>query len=127
MGWRIPLVPLTKRRLPRTLSAPASAARRAWGFQNVLAAAFAGSNAPRLRPSWSRSGRTSPMALGPSNVAKLFFAAQNNNIDSEMNAGTQHRFNYQKQRACASVIACAKAAAFPKSRRQEEVMQICRH
>jgi hypothetical protein len=34
---------------------------------------------------------------GPMECCKTFFAAQNNNIDSEMNAGAQH---YRKQREC---------------------------
>jgi len=37
---------------------------------------------------------------GPVECCKSIFAGQNNNIDSEMNAGTQHRFTYRKQREC---------------------------
>src|SRR4029077_12087366 len=37
--------------------------------------------------------------VGPVECCKTFFGAQNNNIDSVMNAGT-HRFTYRKQREC---------------------------
>src|SRR5262249_9060284 len=41
-----------------------------------------------------------PYCAGPVECCKSIFAGQNNNIDSEMNAGTQHRFTYRKQREC---------------------------
>src|SRR6266436_5021684 len=47
---------------------------------------------------------------GPLECCKSIFAGQNNNIDSEMNARTQHRFNYRKQRECCFGHRCAKAA-----------------
>src|SRR5262249_61707187 len=47
---------------------------------------------------------------GPVECCKSIFAGQNDNIDSEMNARTQHRFNYRKQRECCFGHRCAKAA-----------------
>jgi hypothetical protein len=37
-----------------------------------------------------------PHGAGPVECCKTIFAAQNNNIDSEMNAGAQHRFQIPK-------------------------------
>src|SRR5262245_9274686 len=51
---------------------------------------------------------------------KTIFAAQNNNIDSQARIDSLT----ENSESAASVIACAKAAAFPKSRRQEEVINM---
>ena len=60
---------------------------------------------------------------GPVECCKIIFAAQNNNIDSAMNAGT-HRFTYRKQRECHFDHRLREGGAFPKSHRQEEVINM---